>query len=101
MTCSNLQQVFNIDASIATCPFSDNPICLSYQLCQREQKVVLFLGEIRDGGGKECLTPAEVSAELEELTNSKKSFSSCRMLCCVIRRDVRTLLMAIRSVDFI
>lgn len=37
MTCSNLQSVFNIDASIATCPFSANPICLSYQLCQRER----------------------------------------------------------------
>ncbi|QNK89153.1 ABC transporter ATP-binding protein [Sporosarcina sp. resist] len=35
MTCSNLQSVFNIDASIATCPFSHNPICLSYQLCQK------------------------------------------------------------------
>ncbi|MCM3758348.1 ABC transporter ATP-binding protein [Sporosarcina aquimarina] len=32
MTCSNLQQVFNIDASIVKCPFSENPICLSYQL---------------------------------------------------------------------
>lgn len=37
MTCSNLQSVFNIDASIATCPFSANPICLSYQLCERER----------------------------------------------------------------
>lgn len=35
MTCPNLQLVFNIDASIATCPFSANPICLSYQLCQK------------------------------------------------------------------
>lgn len=33
MTCLNLQQVFNIDASIVKCPFSENPICLSYQLC--------------------------------------------------------------------
>jgi iron complex transport system ATP-binding protein len=37
MTCSNLQLVFNIDARIATCPFSENPICLSYQLCQKER----------------------------------------------------------------
>lgn len=35
MTCPNLQLVFNIDASIVTCPFSSNPICLSYQLCQK------------------------------------------------------------------
>jgi len=35
MTCANLQHVFNIDASIVTCPFSANPICLSYQLCQK------------------------------------------------------------------
>lgn len=34
MTCSNLQQVFQIDANLTTCPFSANPICLSYQLCQ-------------------------------------------------------------------
>lgn len=34
MTCLNLQLVFNIDANIVTCPFSENPICLSYQLCQ-------------------------------------------------------------------
>src|SRR5690606_6099821 len=31
MTCSNLQQVFQIDANLTTCPFSANPICLSYQ----------------------------------------------------------------------
>lgn len=37
MTCPNLQLVFNIDASIAICPFSDNPICLSYQLCKKDQ----------------------------------------------------------------
>jgi len=37
MTCPNLQLVFNIEARIATCPFSDNPICLSYQLCQKER----------------------------------------------------------------
>lgn len=36
MTCSNLQQVFNIDASLATCPFSSNPVCLSYQLCEKD-----------------------------------------------------------------
>ena len=35
MTHPNLQLVFNIDAMIATCPFSDNPICFSYQLCQK------------------------------------------------------------------
>lgn len=34
MTCANLQEVFDIDANIATCPYSDNPICLSYQLCK-------------------------------------------------------------------
>ncbi len=34
MTCSNLQRVFQIDANLMTCPFSANPICLSYQLCQ-------------------------------------------------------------------
>ena len=37
MNCSNLQLVFNIDARITTCPFSENPICLSYQLCQKER----------------------------------------------------------------
>jgi len=37
MTCANLQHVFNIDASIATCPFSKNPICLSYQLCEKDR----------------------------------------------------------------
>ncbi|MEK3887884.1 ABC transporter ATP-binding protein [Bacillus sp. FSL K6-3431] len=36
MTCPNLQLVFNIDASIVTCPFSTNPICLSYQMCQKK-----------------------------------------------------------------
>lgn len=34
MTCGNLQKVFNIEANIMTCPFSNNPICLSYQLSQ-------------------------------------------------------------------
>ncbi len=37
MTCPNLQSVFNIDASMATCPFSHNPICLSYQLFQKNR----------------------------------------------------------------
>lgn len=36
MTGSNLRLVFNIEASIVTCPFSSNPICLSYQLFQTE-----------------------------------------------------------------
>ena len=35
MTCQNLQEVFQIDANLTTCPFSANPICLSYQLCQK------------------------------------------------------------------
>lgn len=34
MTCQNLQRIFQIDASLTQCPFSANPICLSYQLCQ-------------------------------------------------------------------
>lgn len=38
MTCANLQQVFQIDAQLAQCPHSSNPICLSYQLCQTHQK---------------------------------------------------------------
>lgn len=33
MTCQNLQRVFHINASLTKCPFSKNPICLSYQLC--------------------------------------------------------------------
>ena len=37
MTRLNLQRVFNIDASMATCPFSNNPICLSYQLYQKSE----------------------------------------------------------------
>ncbi|OAB34841.1 iron ABC transporter ATP-binding protein [Paenibacillus macquariensis subsp. defensor] len=37
MTCPNLENVFNIDASMATCPFSNNPICLSYQLFQKNR----------------------------------------------------------------
>ncbi|KRG08023.1 iron ABC transporter ATP-binding protein [Lederbergia galactosidilytica] len=32
MTYENLQKIFNIDVEFATCPFSHNPICLSYQL---------------------------------------------------------------------
>lgn len=36
MTKENLQKVFSIDAEMATCPFSENPICLSYQLYGRE-----------------------------------------------------------------
>lgn len=38
MSCQNLQQVFNIDASLAVCPYSDNPICFSYQLCQKDMQ---------------------------------------------------------------
>lgn len=34
MTCHHLQKIFHIEASLATCPFSANPICLSYQLCK-------------------------------------------------------------------
>ncbi|SEN91120.1 iron complex transport system ATP-binding protein [Amphibacillus marinus] len=30
MTAANLQYVFNINAMLAVCPFSQNPICLSY-----------------------------------------------------------------------
>ncbi len=37
MTCLNLQSVFNIDARMTTCPFSKNPICLSYQLNQKNE----------------------------------------------------------------
>jgi len=33
MTSETLRQVFEIDAHLATCPYSQNPICLSYQLC--------------------------------------------------------------------
>lgn len=32
MTCPNLKAVFDIDATLMACPFSQNPICLSYQL---------------------------------------------------------------------
>lgn len=32
MTCSNLLEVFEINAMLAACPFSTNPICLSYHL---------------------------------------------------------------------
>ncbi|MEK5330033.1 MULTISPECIES: ABC transporter ATP-binding protein [unclassified Lysinibacillus] len=32
MTKENLQTVFNINAEMAVCPYSKNPICLSYQL---------------------------------------------------------------------
>ena len=32
MTCANLQAVFEINATLTACPFSHNPICLSYQL---------------------------------------------------------------------
>lgn len=37
MTCENLKSVFQIDADLALCPYSSNPICLSYQLCQVEK----------------------------------------------------------------
>lgn len=33
MVCEHLQRVFNIEANLAVCPYSANPICLSYQLC--------------------------------------------------------------------
>lgn len=36
MVCENLQRVFNIEANLTVCPYSSNPICLSYQLCQVE-----------------------------------------------------------------
>jgi len=34
MTCENLRKIFNISAELAVCPYSSNPICLSYQLCE-------------------------------------------------------------------
>lgn len=37
MTCGNLRQVFNIQATLAACPFSRNPICLSYQLTKETE----------------------------------------------------------------
>lgn len=36
MQCRTLRNIFNIDANMTTCPFSSNPICLSYQLCQHK-----------------------------------------------------------------
>lgn len=33
MTCDNLKNVFQIEADLVRCPYSSNPICLSYQLC--------------------------------------------------------------------
>ncbi|MGE7092650.1 ABC transporter ATP-binding protein [Lysinibacillus sp. NPDC048646] len=35
MTKENLQKVFKIDATMALCPYSSNPICLSYQLYEK------------------------------------------------------------------
>lgn len=37
MCTSNLRSVFNIEPIMATCPFSNNPICLSYQLYQKNE----------------------------------------------------------------
>ncbi|MFO1444464.1 ABC transporter ATP-binding protein [Bacillus sp. Bva_UNVM-123] len=37
MTCENLQAVFNINAKLMACPFSRNPICLSYQLTKESE----------------------------------------------------------------
>lgn len=34
MTKENLQKIFQIDAVMTLCPFSQNPICLSYQPCK-------------------------------------------------------------------
>lgn len=34
MTKCNLQATFDIDAQLVSCPYSSNPICLSYQLCK-------------------------------------------------------------------
>src|SRR5699024_4638692 len=36
MTCSNLRRDFQINADLMSCPYSANPICLSYKLCQLE-----------------------------------------------------------------
>jgi len=36
MTVETLKKVFDIDVHLATCPYSQNPICLSYQLCQKD-----------------------------------------------------------------
>lgn len=46
MVCDNLQRVFNIEASLAICPYSSNPICFSYQLyrevdCENEHEACL------------------------------------------------------------
>ncbi len=32
ITCHTLLEVFDINATLAACPFSHNPICLSYHL---------------------------------------------------------------------
>ena len=37
MTCENLRRGFQIDADLAVCPYSSNPICLSYRLCAAEE----------------------------------------------------------------
>ncbi|WP_208589643.1 ABC transporter ATP-binding protein [Gracilibacillus suaedae] len=34
MTCDYLRRVFQIDAELISCPYSANPVCLSYQLCE-------------------------------------------------------------------
>jgi iron complex transport system ATP-binding protein len=33
MTVAHLRDVFGIAADLAVCPYSSNPICLSYHLC--------------------------------------------------------------------
>ncbi|MBS4209322.1 ABC transporter ATP-binding protein [Bacillus sp. FJAT-50079] len=44
MTCANLQAVFEIHATLMACPFSQNPICLSYQL-NKEAECLLQTAE--------------------------------------------------------
>lgn len=44
MTCANLQSVFDINATMMACPFSENPICLSYQL-NKETECLLRTAE--------------------------------------------------------
>ncbi|MDX8046474.1 ABC transporter ATP-binding protein [Gracilibacillus sp. S3-1-1] len=36
MTCHHLQKVFQIKAELTACPYSTNPVCLSYQLCETD-----------------------------------------------------------------
>ncbi|WP_026065267.1 ABC transporter ATP-binding protein [Amphibacillus jilinensis] len=44
MTVSNLQQIFQIEAMLAVCPFSQNPICLSYGKIQHQKEASSALG---------------------------------------------------------